>query len=81
MKLKPSLSGGTSWRRKSPQYRADALKAAKAASRITQKGQSNAEYAKTNEAFRAACEKAGVDPTPRQASKYRNGIGAAYNAR
>ena len=31
--------------------------------------------------FIAACARAGVEPTARQASKYRNGKGAAFNAR
>ena len=41
----------------------------------------NREFAKTDEQFKAACEKAGVQPTPRQASKYRRKMGRAYNAR
>ncbi len=32
-------------------------------------------------AFVAACEKSGVKPTSRQASKWRNGKGAAYNGK
>jgi hypothetical protein len=39
---------------------------------------SNAQYAQTSEMFRAACDEAGVQPTKRQASKFRRGIGAAY---
>ena len=31
--------------------------------------------------FQAACAAAGVEPTKRQASKYRRKMGAAYNAR
>ena len=31
--------------------------------------------------FVELCSKAGVQPTPRQASKYRNGKGAAFNAK
>lgn len=37
----------------------------------------NREYAETDK-FKAACKRAGVEPTPRQASKYRNGKGRAY---
>lgn len=43
-------------------------------------GLSNAAYASQNGKFIAACEKAGVKPTPRQASKFRNKYGAAWNA-
>ena len=41
----------------------------------------NAEFAKENATFRKACEAAGVEPTTRQASKYRNGQGIAYKTR
>lgn len=37
----------------------------------------NKKFAETNQTFIAACERAGVTPTPRQASKYRNGKGKA----
>jgi hypothetical protein len=39
----------------------------------------NREFAKTDTVFLAACEKAGVKPTPRQASKFRRKMGKAYN--
>jgi hypothetical protein len=47
-----------------------------------QLGETNAQYAVAEgfTAFRAACKKAGVMPTARQASKYRNKKGAAYKA-
>jgi hypothetical protein len=45
------------------------------------KGQSNHEFAKSNGTFIQACEAAGVEPTVRQASKFRNKRGAAYNAK
>ena len=45
-----------------------------------QKGQSNRDYAEKNGAFRHACDEAGVKYTKRQASKFRNKRGAAYNA-
>ena len=35
----------------------------------------------TDGAFVSACDKAGVKPTSRQASKFRNGKGAAYKAK
>lgn len=38
----------------------------------------NVEFAKTNQAFRFACEVAGIEPTERQASKYRRKTGLAY---
>jgi hypothetical protein len=41
----------------------------------------NAEFARTNGQFRAACERAGIEPTRRQASKFRNKTGAAWAAR
>ena len=41
---------------------------------------SNKEFAAKNEAFRKACERAGVEPTSRQASKYQNKKGAAYKS-
>lgn len=37
----------------------------------------NKEFAKTNTKFKDACKKAKVDPTPRQASKYKHGRGKA----
>ena len=39
---------------------------------------SNKELA-SSKSFVALCEEAGVAPTKRQASKFRNGKGAAYN--
>jgi hypothetical protein len=39
----------------------------------------NIEFSKTNKAFRAACERVGTEPTSRQASKYRSGMGIAYS--
>lgn len=38
------------------------------------------EFARSNGEFVAACELAGISPTPRQASKFRNGWGKAYDA-
>ena len=35
----------------------------------------NEEFAKTYQPFLTACKEAGVEPTTRQASKYRRGIG------
>ncbi len=40
--------------------------------------ESNREFAKTNVKFLEACGKAQVDPTKRQASKYRRKIGRAW---
>lgn len=42
---------------------------------------SNAAFAEKDSGFRDACEKAGIPPTKRQASKYRRGFGMAYNAK
>jgi hypothetical protein len=56
-----------------------AAKHAKAERTKTQKfEQSNRVFAAENKAFRAACSEAGVEPTKRQASKYRNKLGVAY---
>ena len=38
----------------------------------------NARYAKENDVFRDACVKAGVEPTTRQASKWRLKKGKAF---
>jgi len=42
---------------------------------------SNTVYAKTNDHFKAACEAAELKPTSRQASKFRNKKGKAYEHR
>jgi hypothetical protein len=38
----------------------------------------NKEYAKENKDFREACEKVKIEPTKRQASKYRHKKGKAW---
>lgn len=43
------------------------------------RGKSNLQFSKEDQNFRNACEKAGVEPTMRQASKYRRKTGKAYN--
>lgn len=45
---------------------------------LWENGVSNALFAKTDKTFIAACELAGVQPTQRQASKYRNDRGKAF---
>lgn len=40
-----------------------------------------AEFAKTDETFKSACEKAGIKPTTRQARKYLNKKGLAYKSK
>lgn len=42
-------------------------------------GTYNKEFASTDQLFRKACDLAGVQPTKRQASKWRRGLGAAYS--
>ena len=42
---------------------------------------SNRDFAKTNMAFRNACKKAFVEPSVRQASKFRNNRGFAFKAK
>ena len=44
-------------------------------------GNGNAMFAKLNDKFRAACEKAGVQPTRRQAAKWNKGFGSAWKNR
>ena len=39
----------------------------------------NKVFAATDQSFRAKCEAAGVQPTSRQASKFRLGKGSAFN--
>lgn len=41
----------------------------------------NAIFAEKNKEFQVACEAAGIAPTKRQASKYRNKRGLAYRHR
>jgi hypothetical protein len=38
----------------------------------------NKKFAETNIEFRKSCELAGITPTARQGSKFRNGKGTAY---
>jgi hypothetical protein len=54
--------------------------ARKAALRSLTATQSNREFAEKNEVFRGDCDAAGVEPTARQARKYRRKEGTAYNA-
>jgi len=41
----------------------------------------NQEFAKNDEVFRTACGLVGLEPTPRQASKFRNGKGLAFRVK
>jgi hypothetical protein len=41
----------------------------------------NTKFAEVDKVFQAACSEAGLEPTPRQASKYRNKRGLAYGYR
>lgn len=41
----------------------------------------NSEFAETDQSFKSACEKAGLPPTKRQASKWRRKFGTAYRNR
>ena len=40
----------------------------------------NAMFVKEDKSFKSACEKAGTEPTVRQASKFRNKKGIAYKS-
>ena len=42
-------------------------------------GMSHRHFAETNKEFQAACAKAGVQPSRRQAAKWRRKEGSAYN--
>lgn len=44
-------------------------------------GMTNAQFAQSDQGFKTACSKAEVEPTRRQASKYRMGYGKAYAQR
>lgn len=44
-------------------------------------GDGNALFAKLNTKFQQCCERAGVEPTRRQASKWRRGFGRAWAAK
>ena len=39
----------------------------------------NAEFTKEDKVFLGSCQKVGIEPSRRQASKYRNKKGQAYN--
>ncbi|MFA7287264.1 MAG: hypothetical protein WC055_00130 [Melioribacteraceae bacterium] len=41
----------------------------------------NKTFSNTVKSFQAACEKAGIKPTKRQASKWRNKTGMAFNCK
>lgn len=77
-RLTKSLSQGVAWRNKSDKHRTDSRKAALIAATCMQNGPSNKKFAKSDEAFRKACEKVETKPTARQASKFRNKTGKAY---
>lgn len=48
---------------------------------MAKKRVTNKEFAEKDEFFKNCCGKAGVNPTVRQASKFRNGKGSAYKHR
>ena len=48
---------------------------------MSDKKQTNAEFAAKDQAFRGACEKAGIAATSRQASKWRRDKGSAYKVK
>jgi hypothetical protein len=74
--MKTGISGGRKFANKTPEQQAASRKAAKAAGRANLVGMSNSEYAKLAH-FTDACVLADVQPTKRQASKYRRGYGKA----
>ena len=58
-----------------------ALRKLNVAAPVTNYKTTNMVFAKTDGNFRAACESAGIPPTRRQASKWRNKMGKAYAIR
>lgn len=79
MKIKNQLS--QSWVNRSNDYREKSRnKACMAALSSCLYNTTNWEFAQNNGKFRKDCELVGINPTARQASKYRRGLGAAYNA-
>ena len=48
---------------------------------MSDKRVTNAEFASNDTGFQDACEKAGIKPTARQASKWRRKKGKAYKAK
>ena len=46
-----------------------------------EQGTTHREFAQTNEQFQQACSLAGVQPTKRQAAKWRTGRGLAFQKR
>lgn len=70
---------GTEEDRKAEKARLEA-KAKARAEQNANGGVTNDVFAATNEEFRAACSKAGVQATARQAGKYRRKVGQAYEA-
>lgn len=68
---------GTKFFRRDSEYKKNYFRKAKLA-RERHNGLSNREFSK-QEAFVNACEKAGVKPTVRQASKFRRKYGAAFS--
>ena len=41
----------------------------------------NTQFAKDNEEFKSACASVNLEPTPRQASKWRRKVGKAYKTK
>lgn len=78
-----SIHNKCSWRNRSPEYRAGMLKKAHEAglSSMYENGITNRQMTEQDAGFVEACQKAGIKATKRQASKYRRGLGAAYNAK
>jgi len=77
-----TLHNGTSWHNRSEDYKKNAIHFMRTASLSSLKSsQTNTDFAKNNGKFKAACQEAGVEPTSRQASKYRRGYGKARQAK
>ena len=77
-----TLHNGIAWRNRSPEYRSGMLKKALNAGLVSMYDDNvtNHQLSKRQD-FIEACKKAGIEPTVRQASKFRRQFGSAYAAR
>lgn len=68
-------------KKKQERYHDIESQVAKPQHRQREYGTTNKEFAETNVEFKAACDIAGVKPTKRQASRFRNNRGKAFSAK
>lgn len=75
---KMEVDAANSWFREYRNYVAEERQSREKYSQVYKKTPSNSQFAANDQNFIAACESAGVRPTARQASKFRNKKGAAW---